>query len=639
MAVAHGVLCVSKAGYYDLGTVCTQGYFCPLDDSDNQFVCPAGTTTSTEGAAAIDQCVCPLGFVNTLRLYADCSPNCPDGHCMYYADWVKCTQCTQDRYCPFNASDSIACPLGTVAPPGSDNVQNCTCKPGSYRMSLQTVSTTHANDTQVETTAQFNVSESCALCPVNSYCSGWTHMQHCPAHTRAFSGSVSVTDCVSNAGYYTQGQPCPVGAYCPFDPENTDSETAIPCPDDSRPLGNFSVSITQCVCNAGLMTLLIENYPQPVRVQCAPCAAGYYCQGTHPNAVKCPVNTVSPVGSHNSSHCACAPGTNSVLGVCVPCPIGRYCRGDSGANGTNSSVACPTNTDTFATVARGLSDCRPVSTGILHNGTICPPGYYCSHTGIYECPNGSVSTQGAHSRQDCICTQGLTQGLTPGGLTHTGLTPTPATTETWTMNTREKDVLTMTWASSNLYVYLVYATSQSCIHKIDLRTQLESVFAGDCMYPRCSTASTCHITGLYTNPFTPVVHLEVWVASRSDNAIQHITVDTRTRTPYIQPVHLREATGNLVVCPHMTNLHWTSVTTGWLGCVNDTAPATVTLWDISIPAEPALFIVTLVVTRTVPQSSSTVPIHASLGHCTRACSYEPIVHQRALDSMREFRQC
>jgi len=126
---------------------------------------------------------------------------------------------------------------------------------------------------------------------------------------------------------------------------------------------------------------------------CRHCLANFWCAGTTLN--RCPLNTISPVGSLTQTDCYCAPGWYGSVALdnytgfspCAVCPMNSYC------NGGNQKAFCPAGTKSQPGV--NISGCLP-----------CAEGEFCANGMVGVCPANSWSPTGSDDIADCGCMPG-----------------------------------------------------------------------------------------------------------------------------------------------------------------------------------------------------------------------------------------
>jgi hypothetical protein len=101
----------------------------------------------------------------------------------------------------------------------------------------------------------------CTVCPPNYFCR-LDATTACPDNSLASAGSVLVTDCKCNDGYYWDSDACPScppGFYCK-------SNAKTPCPDNTNSPALSSLQ-THCACNAGFKCKRVRDVTVAIKFQ------------------------------------------------------------------------------------------------------------------------------------------------------------------------------------------------------------------------------------------------------------------------------------------------------------------------------------------------------------------------------------
>eukprot|EP00961_Rhodomonas_salina_P168519 2271480-Rhodomonas_salina.1 len=253
------------------------------------------------------------------------STQCTVEHAMLYLDGYGCDACpdTPDTCCDWNISPNQNAQCihgGNVSFPNNWTAcDNCSCIPRYHGV---------------------DPSE-CELCPANSWCSGGSHVETCPADSSSPMGSETITACQCNGGFFG-----PAGGPCGTCPLNSSSVAQ-------------STQIQDCVCNDGLY-LDVQN------AECDICAIGSYCSLN--DVTGCPQNATSLAGSSSFADCQCVDHfyMKDSESNCTECPPNWYC-----PLGNEVVFKCPTGSMLTMNSA-------------LEMTCICPTGY------VFEPPDACV---------------------------------------------------------------------------------------------------------------------------------------------------------------------------------------------------------------------------------------------------------
>ena len=294
------------------------------------------------------------------------------------------------------------CPPSTTSAAGSMTVSDCTCIAG-YSSAEKDVGT-------------------CVVCAADTYkdVKGTESCTPCPANSMSPQGSVSISACTCNMGYYKDQS----GVGC------------TPCPESSLS-PPASTSITACICKLGFSGPAGGNCNacQPGTYKpitgsgaCFVCASGKYSGASGAIASttcqQCPDATTSPASSSAVTDCACNKGYSGPAGgPCLVCSAGSY----KEVSGSASCTRCPENSES-STNSIFETDCKCKAGYVGPNGGPCSPcmkGTYKTAPGSTGCelfPGHQIemceckNTCTAHSDSlpastaaiDCICNAGYT---------------------------------------------------------------------------------------------------------------------------------------------------------------------------------------------------------------------------------------
>lgn len=307
-------------------TPCPTGHYCPASASSTTQ-CPAGTFNNVEKATDVADCTACLP-----GKYCTIGSSAPTGDCLagYY-----CRASAEVDSPTGSATNFGVCPAGHYCPLGTgDPIQ---CPPGTYNTLTQ----------QVDNTA-------CLTCPAGRYC--------------------------DQPGMSTNGNPCPVGYYCP-------AGTNVQFPTTFCAAGEFCIEGSSAIdtCPAGTY----QNAPRKgFCIQCpkgytclagatafaaSPCSAGKYCVAGSSTEVDCPAGTYNPSQKMGAlSDCIdCDPGSYcdsaGLTAVTGDCDQGYFCT-------LASTTATPATLDATGGPCTDGHYCETGSTVELP----CPPTQYCS---------------------------------------------------------------------------------------------------------------------------------------------------------------------------------------------------------------------------------------------------------------------
>lgn len=307
--------------------------------------CPTNTN-APEASSSPAACTCNAGSTGGGGTTA-CTL-CVAGTFKVATGPAACSICPADWYSTLVGATSDMCeqcPENSMAPPGSDEKNDCVCKPGF----------TGSNGGP------------CVACP--------------PGKFKTVQGSAACSDCPSHT-YSTLTA-------------KTDS-TCSSCPTNAVTLQTGSNVATQCVCNLG--------YTGPNGGACTACVAGKFKDATGSadctlcgankyqpmstqtsitSCLSCPfANLESPEGSPALTDCQCSPGYFSLSGengqACTQCFSGRF------------------------KPLKGPQVCT-----LCQNGTFSPALGASSSATCQTCHDNTESWMGSGSRAQCHCVAGF----------------------------------------------------------------------------------------------------------------------------------------------------------------------------------------------------------------------------------------
>ena len=360
--------------------------------------CPAGhTLISNEGEAEKQECVpgiwtttqtCPYGHevssVLTGRepfqqcLVCEKGKACTAPPCGI----SSCTECATGFY--KNAAGTHAClecPVNTYRE--GIHIEGCGCAPGY-----------HDNSSD----------GSCSMCPPDHYCPGGGNILVCPDGGFSANGSIFLTNCTCNSGYY------------------------LSIPEDQKweqTSNNLYMDFLNVSVDGGDGSWSCKS--KCVDVQCAQCGFGRFSAAGVTACTSCPPHaTTQRQTSVSLSECVCEARYYQEGQVCVACP-GDMTSPQASTSVDNCSLSCPEHSS--AVIGSTLFTsclCNPGWTGADGGPCIaCNSGYYkhiegsalCGpcHNGTYSatasttctlCPNNTYSPLASPDVLDCICNAG-----------------------------------------------------------------------------------------------------------------------------------------------------------------------------------------------------------------------------------------
>ena len=366
--------------------------------------CPLHATTvyPWNGMSDISACVCVPGYRAVRHSVTGKLEGC-----------ISCGRTGYSVYPSVNGNDTVClqCPPGTENPTGMSSY--CTCMDGKFR----------------------DGPESCAACPLGSYCQLEEILQ-CPTHSSSLAaGSRSQADCVCDPGFYfsytSECMPFPLAVTCP--PEQMVSTTSMgtQCGCHGGWTGSVRDGVLHCVpavCQSGQYLRLpnttsaslnitaancvwcpLNTYAggaavwdpsKPDAQQCTPCPGALQTLtsgASSLDACVCSANSLSIRRSGNqTASCGTCPG-NTIYDAlnmeCRTCPLGMVTQG--------SACVCPAGSQQYTDLL-GTISCRP-----------CPLGYYSAglSSACVKCPAGRITlVLGATA---CLCGGG---GFPKGGI-------------------------------------------------------------------------------------------------------------------------------------------------------------------------------------------------------------------------------
>ena len=308
--------CVCIPGRYKLNGVCEM---CPANTYKHEVgdsvctTCPADTL-SLPGASSVDACLCDIGYgltgdVGAANMCQQCSPGA-------YKDFVANAACLQ---CPQNSS-SLAWASSSVGdciclPGYSGGALDNNCKPcdigfyktaqhaecqqcPSFTTTEQVGSDTLEHCVCVQGYTAANAGEACEPCASGLYkdFTGSVSCLECPANSTSAEAATSLSNCVCEPGFTTDGSSCVTCASASYK-TTTGNEPCTPCPEHATSSPG-AATLTACVC--------LPGYHGP-GTACTACANDFYCPGDVATYA-CPANSSSPALSSSEDACTCDDG-------------------------------------------------------------------------------------------------------------------------------------------------------------------------------------------------------------------------------------------------------------------------------------------------------------------------------------------
>eukprot|EP01135_Chromosphaera_perkinsii_P006890 Nk52_evm45s621 gene=Nk52_evmTU45s621 len=452
-----GYYCVQGTGTLSALQLCPKGYFCPTGtDTVDKNPCTAGTYNDQYGKIQSSDCkACPVGKF-CLQATANQGTMCPQGYFCPVGtafsnanpcpagqfgkqpgaeDSSYCQDCPKGHYCLTGSSSPTVCPAGRFnAAPGGTNLNACTqCNAGSYcpTPGLTTapficraghycpqgsINPTPCNAGTYTDAHNLNAQSQCSTCKEGWACPSGTggsqnppqicaKGHYCPAGTPSTtSNPCSAGTYTANTGIIRQADctDCPKGDYC------TGGKDA---PDAACPGGHYCPPKTPAAnsnpCPAGTYYSLTGAK----RVEtCIPCTKGHFCPAGSVNPTACPAGTYNDILSQKQqSDCkTCTPGYKCPsLGVVTPleCGTGKY-----SSAGASVCASCQAG---FYCDEVATSQTTMTTKKICPKGTNCPTGQTAPpdiHTDF--CPKGHWCDAGNITPAPQPCTPGTYNPLT-----------------------------------------------------------------------------------------------------------------------------------------------------------------------------------------------------------------------------------
>ena len=339
-------------------------------------------------------------------------------------DVITCLECPADHWC-INGEKS-ECAQALVAPPGSDEPEDCVCPAGLTLVRGQCVDMgacamdRYADGCDEECTMEVTCSDN-GRCIGDGSCDcfpGWSgddcSISKCPANSKMSSENMTLLDCECLPGFYESDD---------ADSTNSTNSTNSTLAD----LNDDDVSFNSTYSNDTDV------------ITCLECPADHWCINGEKS--ECAQALVAPPGSDEPEDCVCPAGLTLVRGQCVD--MGA-CAMDRHADGCDEECTMEvTCSDNGRCIGDGSCDCFPgwsgddcsivegcdEASGLIDDGSgcvcpagtvfgvdgtchSCPEGSFKDWDGLdlcEQCPDHSTSQRGSSSSADCKCVTGFVE--------------------------------------------------------------------------------------------------------------------------------------------------------------------------------------------------------------------------------------
>ena len=304
------------------------------------------------------------------------------------ASLFQCTLCEPNTFCFQDIKQN--CPTHSTSVAGTDNITDCICKPGYYR-----------------------VDHECVLCPANNFCPGDQKIYACPLNSISFTGAHNLSMCFCEEGFFfdiVEDQhtciSCLEGKYkdfvgntictlCPSDTYNSNQQSThvdecLPCP-ALTVSSTGSSNINQCVARTGAFAE--TNNPLTAQL----CPPTTYQNGINQTTCKqCSAETYQAVyGATAQTACNSCPEYSQI--VDGPGDNQTDCICNYGYTGPDGGFCTSCSAGTYKSIL-GSSECvdTPINTFSLSGSTIWQ-----------NCPANSSSEIASTSIKNCSCHKGF----------------------------------------------------------------------------------------------------------------------------------------------------------------------------------------------------------------------------------------
>lgn len=311
---------------------------------------------------------------------------------VYHANVVspadpECQYCEPDTYCFVDMQHQ--CPPSSSAPAGSDDVSDCVCHAGFYR-----------------------VGNLCQECEAGYYCPGGAAQARlvCPAHAQSISGSAGPEMCVCDSGFEAdcQALPCTCtmcagGSYkseagnaacapCPANEYSISSEACAACPPLTEARAG-SASVEACVSVPGAF---LQALGQPLSARLCP-PSTYQDEANQTACKTCPDSTYQAAyGAAQAAACVSCP-SRSAIRPAGPGAALSNCTCDLAYTGPDGGPCAPCAAGTFKST-NGSAACQQ-----------CPADAYAGagSSACAACPANSHAAAGSPALANCTCAAGF----------------------------------------------------------------------------------------------------------------------------------------------------------------------------------------------------------------------------------------
>ena len=345
-------------------------------------------------------------------------------------DEFTCQNCIGSaEYCPSNG-DAFSCPTDSLTVNPATALHDCTCNAGFLKTCVGTGTT--------GTTACNSGDFACPQGPTPDFYQAGDAIPCATERETTTAGATQVANCLCTLGHEPQGGTSSEQCFAcnnGFYKDATDNNPCAGCPAFSGHGGTASITIADCMCNAGYSGLINVVGDTDTCEQCeagkykaeqgegidgdgacGPCTENHYCLVGTSVPEDCREQSVVAVGAGvDAESCECNPGytlddTHSQPDIhtepCVQCALGKARSG----TGNLPCVDCPASPDVTFADERGLENCKICNSNMQQNSTLtgceCLAGYIdagnyaesnptctqCGQSTYQEAARGSVCT-------------------------------------------------------------------------------------------------------------------------------------------------------------------------------------------------------------------------------------------------------